>query len=813
MPAKELSVEQLYRRCEPEQFSFATTEELEPLREIVAQPRAEGAVKFGIAIRREGFNIFALGPPGTGKRSLLWQFLEAQAPREATPDDWCYVENFEESHKPVALRLPAGRGKHLRESVEQLLEDVAGALSGAFESDEYRARRQALEDEVSKSQEKAFEGVRQFAQERGLKLSQTPLGIQIVPTRDGEPMSKQEMEERSEEQRKEIEKKSKEFEQEIKRLMRETPRQKRDAQRRAKELKRETAKKALEPLFAELRQEFQNLDDVVHHLEALQEDLVENSQKILKAHQAEMEKGEGDSTPQLAILLPVAGPEPLLRKYRVNLLVSHEPSQGAPLIYEDNPRYHNVVGRVEHIAHMGALMADFSLIKPGALHRANGGYLILDARKVLAQPLVWEALKHALRAGEVRIESLGQTLGLISTVSLEPQPIPLDVKVVLIGSRLLYMLLREFDPDFPELFKVAGDFASHMERQPEDELLYARLVATVAHKEKLRPLDRSGVARTIEQASRLAHDAQRLSLSVREVADLLCEADYCAGSDGNGHITAEDVQRAVDAQTYRADRQRELMQEHIARGTLLIETEGKRVGQINGLAVTPFANFLFGCPTRITARTRLGKGKLIDIEREVELGGPAHSKGVLILAGFLAGRYASDQPLSLSASLVIEQSYSDVAGDSASSAELYALLSSIADLPIRQDLAVTGSVNQHGQIQAIGAVNEKIEGFFDTCRNRGLSGTQGVMIPAANVQHLMLRRDVVGAVAEGRFHVHAVETVDEGMELLTGLPAGARDEQGNYPAKSVNGKVEERLRELARQLRTFLPAGPNTSGA
>ncbi len=807
MPSKELSVKELYRHCDENQFSFNTTEELDPLREIVAQPRAAEAVRFAIAIKHEGFNIFALGPPGTGKRSLLRQFLEAQAPREATPDDWCYVENFEESHKPRALRLPAGRGKRLREAVDQLLEDVVGALSGAFEGEEYRARRQALEEEVSKKHEQALESVRQHARDRGFELSQTPLGIQLVPTRDGKPMSKEEREQLSEGERKEIEAKSEEVEQEVKRLVREAPRQKRDAQRKAKDLGRETAERTLEPLFAELRREFQDLPEVAGHLEAMQQDLVESSQKILKAHHAEMEKGEGESGQQLPMAMAVAGPDSLLKKYSVNVLVAHEPSEGAPLIYEDSPRYHNVIGRVEHRAQMGALTADFSLIKPGALHRANGGYLILDARKILTQPMVWEGLKHALRAREIRIESLGQTLGLISTVSLEPEPIPLDVKVVLLGSRLLYMLLRELDPDFSELFKVAGDFASHMDRQPDDEQLYARLIATVARKEKLRPLDRSGVARAIEQASRMAQDGRRLSLCVREVADLLCEADYFAGGNGNGHITADDVQRAVDAQIYRADRQRELVQEHIARGTLLIDTEGKCVGQVNGLAVSPFANFMFGRPTRITARTRLGKGEVVDIEREVALGGPVHSKGVLILAGYVAGRYAGDQPLSLSASLVLEQSYSDIAGDSASSAELYALLSSIADLPLRQDLAVTGSVNQHGQIQAIGAVNEKIEGFFDTCYNRGLKGTEGVLIPASNVEHLMLRSDVLAAVSEGRFHVYAVETVDQGMELLTGMPAGERDEEGNYPADSVNGRVEERLRELARRRRAFIPTG------
>jgi lon-related putative ATP-dependent protease len=486
-----------------------------------------------------------------------------------------------------------------------------------------------------------------------------------------------------------------------------------------------------------------------------------------------------------------------MRRYQVNLLVDNRDGRGAPVVYEDNPTFQNLVGQIEYISHMGALVTDFNLIRAGALHKANGGYLMLDAHKLLTQPFAWEAIKRALRSAEVRIESLGHSLGLTSTASLEPQPIPLDVKVVLLGERLLYYLLCHYDPEFNELFKVAVDFEDEAPRGDENHLRYASLIGAIARREKLLPFDRKAVARVIEHSSRLAGDAEKLSAQTLTVADLLREADYLAGSAGRSVVGAEDVQSAIDAQTRRADRMRRRIQEEIERGMILIATEGHRIGQVNGLSVVDLDRFAFGRPSRITARVRLGKGEVIDIEREVELGGPIHSKGVMILAGFLGARYAPDHPLSLGATLVFEQSYGGVEGDSASAAELCALLSALAEVPINQSFAVTGSVNQHGEAQAVGGVNEKIEGFYDLCKARGLTGGQGVLIPASNTKHLMLRRDVVEAVAAGKFHVYAVETIDQGMELLTGLPAGERDASGVFPTGSVNHRVEARLLELA----------------
>jgi len=483
--------------------------------------------------------------------------------------------------------------------------------------------------------------------------------------------------------------------------------------------------------------------------------------------------------------------------------VDHSETKGAPVVYEDHPTFLNLIGRIEHIAQMGALITDFNLIKPGALHRANGGYLIVDAREVLLQPYAWEGLKLALRSRELRIESLGQALSLISTVSLEPEPIPLDVKIVLIGERLLYYLLYQYDPDFSELFKVEADFNEELVRTPENTQLYARLIATMARNENLRPFSRDAVACIIERSARMAGDGTRISIHLGGLADLLREANFWAGDNGHTAITRADVQRAIDEQIRRADRVRERMQEQILRGKVLIDTQGERIGQINGLSVIDLGNFAFGVPSRITARVRMGKGEVIDIEREVELGGPIHSKGVLILSSFLGTRYSAERPLSLWASLVFEQSYSGVEGDSASLAELCALLSALARVPIQQSWAVTGSVNQHGQVQPIGGVNEKIEGFFDICKQRGLTGDQGVIIPAANVDHLMLRQDVVDAVAAGQFRIVAVENVDEAIELLTGVPAGERDESGAFPPGSVNQRVEGRLIDLAEKQRAF----------
>jgi lon-related putative ATP-dependent protease len=788
-------VGQLRQRCDPAQFDFETTAELEDLNEVLGQDRAVEAIRFGIGIQRAGYNLFALGPSGTGKRTTIRQFLDQKAASEPVPPDLCYVNNFEQPHKPRLLRLPPGVGSVVRKDMEQLIEELRTSIPAAFESEDYRTRKQEVEEEFKERQEKTFGDVQKQAQERGVALIRTPVGLAFAPLKEGQIVNPDEFQKLPEEERKKVEADIEQLQGQLQDVIAQVRHWEREAREKVKELDREITMFAVGHLIDELCNKHTELPEVVAYLEAVQKDVIENVDEFRQA----------EETPQfMGIPLPrsLMGP-PLFRRYQVNVLVDYSESQGAPVVYEDHPTYNNLVGYIEHIAQMGALVTDFNLIKPGALHRANGGYLILDARELLLQPYAWEGLKRALRAREVRIESLAQALSLISTVSLEPESVPLDVKVVLVGDRLLYYLLYQYDPDFGELFKVEADFNEEMTRTQENNLLYARLIATMARKEGLRPFDRAAVAQVIEHSARIAGDAEKLSVHLLSVTDLLREADYYADTNGSGAVTAADVQRAIEAQIHRADRLRERVQEGIQRGTILIDTSGERVGQVNGLSVIGLGNYAFGHPSRITARVRLGKGEVVDIEREVALGGPIHSKGVLILSSFLGARYTTDRPLSLSASLVFEQSYGGVEGDSASLAELCALLSALADIPLKQSLAVTGSVDQHGQVQPIGGVNEKVEGFFDICKTRGLTGDQGVVIPASNVQHLMLRQEVVEAVEAGQFHIYPVRTVDEGIELLTGSPAGERDAKGAFPKESVNQRVEARLFELSEKQRAF----------
>ncbi len=786
-----LPPEALYRACEPAQFDFETTADLEDLEEIIGQDRALEALRFGVGIRREGYNLFVLGPSGIGKYTVVRQYLERQAAGAPVPDDWCYVNNFEQPYKPRVLRLPAGRGQALRQDMARLVEDLKTAIPTAFETEAYQTRVREIEESFKERREQALNVLAREAEQEGLALIRTPGGFAFAPQRNGEVIKPEDYERLSEAEKKHIEETVARLQERLEAILLHMPQWQREAREKLKALDHEVGLFAVGTLIEELKKKYTDLPVVTDYLDAVQDDII--------AHLAEF-RGREEGLPQmLPQMLGLGGPaQPAYRRYEVNVLVDHSDSQGAPVIYEDSPVYQNLVGRVEHLAQMGALVTDFTLIKPGALHRANGGYLILDAAKVLLQPHAWEGLKQVLKSQEVRIQSLGQIYSMVSTVTLEPEPIPVDMKVVLLGDRLLYYLLMAYDPEFAELFKVAADFAEEVDRTPGNNRLYARLIATMARREGLLPIDRGAVARILEHSARLAEDAEKLTTHLLDLADLLREADYWARQQRREVIGRGDVQQAIDGQIRRLDRIREVSYEQIQRDIVLIDTEGERVGQINGLSVIQLGNFAFGRPTRITANTRLGEGEVIDIEREVELGGAIHSKGVLILSSFLAARYAADQPLSLSASLVFEQSYGMVEGDSASVAELCALISSLARVPIRQSLAVTGSVNQHGQVQAIGGVNEKIEGFFDICRERGLNGRHGVLIPRSNVVHLMLREDVVEAVRAGLFAIYPVSTVDEAIELLTGQTAGVPDAEGRFPDGSVNHRVAERLDELTR---------------
>jgi lon-related putative ATP-dependent protease len=804
VPVSPLPPELLCRRTDPALFSFQTTTDLPDTPDFIGQDRAIKAIEFGISMTRQGYNIFALGPVGTGKYSLVQRYVQQQAAQEPRPADWCYVNNFEQPYMPRALRLPAGQGKELRSDMQRLTDDLRTALASAFESEEYQSRRQTLEMEFQERQQELLQTLQEQARERGIALLRTPNGLAFAPLKEGAVVAPEEFEKLPPDEQERIKTEVTGLQEQLQKILQQAPHWERDFRNRKRELDQEVAGVVLVNLLDDLFQKYAALPAVVAFLQAVQKDVNDRIGEFL----AGQEKSDGETAPTQ----PNTSVAPLFRRYQVNVLVDASEDMGAPVITESNPSYLNLVGRVEQMAQMGALITDFMLIKPGVLHRANGGYLILDALKVLANPYAWEGLKRALQFRQIRIESPGQMLSMTSTVSLEPEPIPLEIKVVLIGEPLLYYQLAQLDPDFNELFKVAADFSDEFERTPAGQLLYARVLAGIIRREGLRPFDRAAICRVIEQSARLAGDAERLSIRMQGVSDLLEEADHWAGEAGATVVTAAHVQQAIDAQVYRSDRVRAQLQDEILRETIFIDTSGAKVGQINGLSVLQLGNFAFGHPSRITATVRMGEGEVINIDREVEMSGPLHAKGVLILASYLSARYASEEPLSLSASLVFEQSYGGVEGDSASSTELYALLSAIADVPIRQSLAVTGSVNQRGEVQAIGGVNEKIEGFFDLCRARGLTGEQGVLIPAANVKHLMLRPDVVAAAAAGHFHIYPIRTIDEGIAVLTGMSAGERTKRGTFPKGTLNQRVEARLRHLAKKRAELDKAGKGEEG-
>ncbi|HQT25989.1 MAG TPA: ATP-binding protein, partial [Burkholderiales bacterium] len=628
------------------------------------------------------------------------------------------------------------------------------------------------------------------AEAQDVALLRTPEGFAFAPTIDHVVIAPGDYEKLPPEKRKTYEAAIADLQERLQKIIRQIPKWMKENRAKVRSLNRETTMAAAHHLIEELKESWREQEEVLQYLDAAEQDVVENARDFLKTEE------------KPAVLFGVSE-SPSFERYQVNVLGNHCEAKGAPIICEENPTYGNLVGRVEHAAQLGALVTNFTLIKPGALHKANGGYLVLDAGKVLIQPYAWEGLKRALMSGEIRMETLAQALALISTVSLEPEPIPLKIKVVLIGGRLLYYLLKEYDPEFGKLFKVSADFDDHLERDAENNRLYARLIATLARKEEMLPFDRLAVSRVIEQASRLASDSQKLTARIQGLADLMREADFRAREEGRKTIGAGDVEEAIDAVEGRSDRLKRQLYEAILLGTIMIDTDGAVSGQVNGLSVIALADYAFAQPTRITATARMGEGELVNIEREVKLSGAIHSKGVLILSAFLSSRYAGKQPLSLSASLAFEQSYGFIEGDSASLAELCALISKLSGAPILQSIAVTGSVNQFGQVQAIGGVNEKIEGFFDICMARGLTGTQGVIIPESNVRHLMLKERVVEAARAGKFAVYPVTHFDQAIAILTVMSAGEADEKNEFPAESINGRVSSRLSEYSSIRKSF----------
>jgi len=783
-PIKPIPHRDLYRSCDLAAVDFMTTADLEPLSASIGQDRAMEAIRFGVGMDHEGFNLYLMGSTGLGKHALIASTLEERRHSTPAPDDWCYVANFDNPHRPATLRLPPRRGRHLRSDLRQLVEDLLNAVPAAFQSEEYNRQAEAIQQEFKEREDEAAGVIGHEAKEQGIALIHTPHGYTLAPVKEGHILGSDEFAKLPAEEKERISNLIDDLREGLQKTLRQVPLWQKEMRGRFKALNREITETTVNTLIAEQEANYADLPMVLDYLSAVKRDVIENGELFRQ------EDGEEGKTP--------SPDDPPFVRYRVNLLVDNADLDGAPVVYEDNPTYVNLIGRIEHVSRMGTLVTDFSLIKSGALHRASGGFLVLDALRLLTNPFAWDALKRVLRSREVRIESLERVLSLAGTTSLEPEAIPVDIKVILVGERLLYYLLKAYDPDFGQLFKVAADFAEHIHRLPENDPLYARLVATLQQNKRLLPLEREAVELVIEQAARRAADGERLSVHLGGLSDLLQEADYHARQSGDETIRRDHLEGTIAAQRRRLDQMREQLQEEILRGTLLIDTTGVQLGQINGLSVIQLGDRAFGMPTRISATARIGNGEVVDIQREVDQGGPIHAKGVLILSSYLGRRYARIQPLCLSASLVFEQTYGYVEGDSASAAELCALLSAIGDIPLKQSLGITGSVNQHGEIQAIGGVNEKIEGFFDICHARGLRGDEGVIIPESNRKHLMLRADVVEAAARDRFRIYAVRHVDQALELLSGQSSGIPDANGQYPRGSINGQIQAQLSELFR---------------
>ena len=788
-----LPAERLRTRCAPEDFAFDTTADLRDLPGGLGQARAEEALRFGLAMRQPGYHVFVLGEPGTGRHAGVFRLLRELAAQGEIPPDLCYLHNFDEPLRPRLLTLPAGRGAALRADMHAFIRDLGPAIESALESETHSARVDALQEGHKAREEDALRELGQACVKEGISLLRTPEGFVFAPMRDGESMSPEEFEALASPEREQIEAKVGAWSERLTALLEQFPGWRKELHEAVKRAERDALGPAVAHLMRGLRARYADLAQVLAFFDAISRELLESG-------------GEWGGPAEDEEDAPDDEPGKRFHRYQVKLLVDNSATRGAPIVCEDNPTFGNLIGRIEHIAQMGTLVTHFNLIRAGALHRAAGGYLVLDVERMLTQPFVWEGLKRALRGREIRIEPPAEAQGWTNIATLEPEPVPCDLKVVLIGDREMFFLLTDHDPDFPELFKIVADFDDDLPRTGENVGYYARLLATLARGAHLLPFDRSGVARLVEHGARLAEDAGRLSLQTRLLTDLMREADHHARQADAAIVASKHVDIAIAARTRRYGRYSEKVLESMVDGTTLISTTGERCGQINGLVIVDIAGEQFGHPVRITATVRLGEGDVVDIEREIELGGAIHSKGVLILSAFLASRYARHTPLSLSASLVFEQSYAPVEGDSASLAEVCALLSALAQVPIRQSFAVTGSVNQFGEAQVIGGVNEKIEGFFDLCAVRGLTGEQGVVIPGASVRHLMLRDDVVEAARDGRFHIHAVETVDDAMTVLTGLPAGRPDAKGVMPKDSINHRVATALATMTAAQHAFSDA-------
>lgn len=790
----QVDTESLRWTCDPGVFKFKSTEDVDPLVGVVGQERAVHSFDFGLNIKTRGFNIYAAGPTGAGKHSAVTSYVKELAASQPEPNDWCIVYNFKDPDKPLAIELAHGAANGFAKDMEELIGAAQTDIPKAFDSEEYERRKDSVFNEFQAKRDSLLTKLRENANAQNFTVELTTAGIVTVPITGGKLMKRDEFENLSEEEKAAVKTRTEKLQLEINRIMTQIRALEKEAKNKLSELDKEITIFAVGHLLDDLRAKYSSYSKLIDYLKAVEEDIVENTESFKGA----------EKKPEFQLPgMEMAEREPPFEKYKVNVLITNIDGKGAPVVFEPNPTYYNLFGRVEYSARFGAMVTNFTMIKPGAIHRANGGYLIINALDLLLNFMSYDALKRTLKTHEVRVENIGEQFRLIPAATLLPEPIPVDVKVVIIGNRNIYDLLYRFDEDFKKLFKVKADFNVEMAKTAEHTEKYAALISARCRQENLKHYDRSGVAKIVEYGARLAEDQSKLSTRFIEINDLISEASYWASTNGNNFVTGEDVTRAINERIHRSNMLEDKLKEWIADGTILIDTDGEAVGRINGLSIISLGDYVIGKPTRITSQVFVGKKGVINIEREAKMSGQIYNKAVSILTGFLAGRFAYDKPLTMSATIGFEQSYEMVEGDSASSAELYALLSTLAGLPLRQDIAVTGSVNQWGEIQPIGGANRKIEGFFDACKVNGLTGRQGVLLPKRNVKNLMLREEVVEAVEQGRWHIWAIDNIDEGLELLTGRPAGRRLPDGSWEPNTVNQLADQRLRQLGEGLRRY----------
>jgi lon-related putative ATP-dependent protease len=767
---------------------------MKKLEAIIGQERALKSLQFGLGIKGNGFNIFVAGRPGTGRTTAIKNFLEEKAKSMPVPNDLCYVNNFRNPYHPKALSLPSDRGRELQSDMKKLIESTRTEIHKAFESEEYVAKKEQTTKSLQQEKNRLFAQINEKAQKEGFTIQSSSIGLLTIPVKDGKPLSEEEFNALHPKEKEKIAKKREEIQAKLKDALRQAKNLDKTIIKEIQKLDQEVALNVIGHLIEDLKEKYNDLPEVISYLHEVQDDILENL-SIFRS----------ESKAQHPSLIPIAAglAELSFKKYEINLLIDNSSLKAAPVIIELNPTYNNLFGRIEKEAQFGTLVTGFTLIREGSLHRANGGYMVIPAMELLRNIFSWDSLKRALRNKEITIEEAGERLGLITSKSLSPEPVPLDIKVILVGQPMLYYLLYNYDEDFEELFKVKADFDTQMDRNEKNIKDYAAFVCTVCEMEKLKHLDSTALAKLVEHGSRLAGDQEKLSTHFGKISDVIKEACYYAAQEDTKYVTGPHISKAIDEKLYRSNLLQERIREMIERGTILVDVDGEKVAQVNGLSVINLGDITFGRPSKISVSIGLGKKGLIDIEREAKLGGPIHSKGVMILSGYLSEKYAQDKPLSLTARLVFEQSYSEVEGDSASSAELYALLSALSGMPLKQGIAVTGSVNQSGGIQSIGGVNEKIEGFFEICKAKELTGEQGVIIPESNVKNLMLDEKVVEAVRKGEFHLWSVRTIDEGIEILTGLKAGQKTEDRGFEENCINYLVDKCLRELAEKMKGF----------